>query len=190
MKWRMLALVLFISTAALAERYEYVSNVDREIPDSDSTGIRDTIFVNQHVQIEDINYYMGIGSETTGWADEISIYVRSPWNNIVGLNTYGGEHFHWYNFWYNTNRVEDGPGRLEDYVGYDAYGPWELYCYDIFEDYTLHWYNWHIEVIGNPMSVVEEVVNPIPQEYAFSRAYPNPFNSEITFSYACRKLPR
>jgi hypothetical protein len=184
MKWLIFFLILALSVAALADRFEYISEVDREIPDSDSTGIRDTIFIDQHIQIEDINFYMGIGSETTGWADEISIYIKSPWNYTVGLNSYGGVHFHWYDFWYDTDREEDGPGRLEDYNGYDAYGPWELYCYDIFEDYTLHWYNWHIEIIGIPMSGAAEDNSPIPQEYAFRRAYPNPFNSEITFNYS------
>lgn len=184
MKWRIFILILALSAVALAERYEYISNVDREIPDSDSTGIRDTIFIDQHIQIEDINFYMGIGSETTGWAEDVLIDVKSPWGQIVRLNDWHGPRINWYNFWYDTDHEEEGPGQLEDYNGFDAYGPWELYCYDIFENYTLHWYNWHIEVIGTPEAGIVGDHGLLPSEYQFSNAYPNPFNSEITFEYA------
>jgi subtilisin-like proprotein convertase family protein len=183
MKKLVLILLLFLSATALADRFEYIANVDIEIPDNDSTGIRDTIFVDQHVQISDINFYVGVGRPGQGWAEEVLITVLSPQGGIVWLNNWQGEEIFWYDCWYDTDRQVDGPGSLQDYNGSDAFGPWEMHCFDIFQDYTLHWYSWRIEVIGDPLENLAESKSLLPTKFDFSKIYPNPFNSQISIEY-------
>src|SRR4030066_1990533 len=183
MRRYMLLFILALVGVASAERYEYISEVNLEIPDSDSTGIRDTIFINQHILIEDINIYVGIGSPNTGWAEEVLIDIFSPSRDRVRLNDWGGVPINWYNCWYDTEREEDGPGELEDYAGSDAYGFWEMFCFDPFEDYTLFWYSWRIEVIGTPITVLAGEKGPLPTAFEFSGVYPNPFNSTVSLEY-------
>jgi subtilisin-like proprotein convertase family protein len=187
MKKYILPFILALVGIASADRYEYVSEVDREIPDNDSTGIRDTIFIDQHILIEDINIYVGIGRPNTPWAEHVLIDIFSPSRARVRLNDWGGVHISWYNCWYDTEREEDGPGELEDYAGSDAYGYWEMFCFDPFEDYTLFWYSWRIEVIGTPIVGLAEEKGPLPTEFEFSGVYPNPFNSTVSLEYGLPK---
>jgi glucuronoarabinoxylan endo-1,4-beta-xylanase len=181
MKKYMLLFILVLAGVSSAERYEYISEVDLEIPDSDSTGIRDTIFIDQHIRIEDINIYVGIGPNTL-YAEEVWVTINSPHAVTVWLNNYVASIFR-YNFWYDTDHPEDGPGELEDYVGQDAYGNWEMFCVDLFDQYSLHWYSWRIEVIGTPITGLAEEEKPIPTEFEFSSVYPNPFNSTVSLEY-------
>jgi len=175
--------ILALSGVVAAERYEYVSYVAQEIPDSDSTGVRDTIFIDQHIQIEDINIFVGIGQPNTPWGEHVMIDIISPQSTPVRLNDYGGLRINWYNCWYDTDREEDGPGELEDYAGSDAYGHWEMFCFDAFENYTLFWYSWRIEVIGSPIVGLTEGKGPLPTEFEFSGVHPNPFNSTVSLEY-------
>jgi hypothetical protein len=107
--------LLLLASPAYGDRYEYRSDVDLEIPDYDSTGISDTIFVPVHVMIEDINFFVGIGTEEHhAWAEEVWIDVYSPDGATVRLNDWGGDHVNWYFFWYDTDREVDGPGHQEE----------------------------------------------------------------------------
>ncbi len=181
-KW-VLVFICVLSATAMADRFEYLATVDLEIPDNDSTGIRDSIFINQHIQISDINFYVGVGLPGTPWAEDVMVKITSPWGAVVWLNNWGGEEIFWYDCWYDTDRQVDGPGSLQDYNGADSFGPWEMHCFDAFEDYTLHWYTWRIEVIGTPLENLAENKGLLPKEFEFSNVYPNPFNSKTSFEY-------
>lgn len=183
MKKYVVILILTLAAVPHAERYEFVSEVNLEIPDNDSTGVRDTIFIDQHIQIEDINIFVGIGRDETPWAEDVLIDLFSPLRSSVRLNGWGGNRINWYNFWYDTDRQEDGPGELEDYAGSDACGEWEMFCFDPFIDRPLYWYSWRIEVIGSPITGIAEIKSPVPSEFQFKGVYPNPFNSSVSLEY-------
>jgi subtilisin-like proprotein convertase family protein len=183
MKKYALALFLALPAICLADRFEFSSQVNREIPDDDSTGIRDTIFIDQHIQIEDINIFVGISTEH-GSAEEVMIDIFSPSRHAVRLNGWGGyPDLFWYYFWYDTDRPEDGPGELEDYAGTDAYGPWEMFCFDPFMDHSLFWYLWRIEIYGDLITGIEEDETLIPAQFEFKGVFPNPFNSTTSFKF-------
>jgi len=75
---------------ARAERWEYISEVNRQIPDFDSVGVTDTIFFPVHATIEDVNIFVGIGEPGGPWAEEVWIDVFSPDGIRVRLNDWGG----------------------------------------------------------------------------------------------------
>jgi hypothetical protein len=180
-----IAAILLMSSISLAQsdRHEYTANVNLLIP-QDSIGIRDTIFIPDHLLIEDINFYVGVGHSGEPWAEHVLVDVFSPSRSRVRLNDWGGVRIYLYNIWYDTEREEDGPGQLEDYAGGDAYGPWEMFCFDPFEGNLLTWYNWRIEVISNSLSIGGESDPAIPKDYAINDIYPNPFNSQMVINYA------
>ena len=175
-------LFLFVSPA-LAERYEYYAEVNQVIPDFDSVGVTDTIFIPVHAIIEDINFYVGIGTIPEPWAEDVWVDVYSPYGGMVRLNGINPR-IHWYYVWYDTDREVDGPGHLSDYEGLDCYGPWIMHAYDMFPDYFLSWYYWRIEVYGQPITGLNEQEKPeIPTDFTLEGNYPNPFNSVTTVRF-------
>ncbi|HBY99930.1 MAG TPA: hypothetical protein DEO84_01295, partial [candidate division Zixibacteria bacterium] len=179
-------LILLYSSVAYADRYEYDAQVNQYIPEGDSAGIRDTIFIPIHAPITDINFYVGVGIEDQPWGTVILIDVFSPNRQRVRLHDAEVYHLYWYNVWYNTERQESGPGQLEDYAGEDAYGPWEMYCFNPFQSQSLTWYGWRIELITSTDAAEEKAL--FPTEYAISGAYPNPFNSSMAIEYSIPEI--
>jgi hypothetical protein len=180
-----IAALLLLAAPASGERYEYRSEVNRVIPDYDSTGVVDVILVPAHVRIEDINFFIGIGTEEHhGWAEQVWIDVYSQNGTTVRLNAWEGDPISWYFFWYDTDRPVDGPGSLDDYVGMDAYGRWTMHAFDMVPDREVTWYYWLIEVIGEPLTSVEpEEKEGLPAEYFLNENYPNPFNSTTRIEF-------
>jgi subtilisin-like proprotein convertase family protein len=185
MRYLSIAVVLFLFVSpALAERYEYYAEVNQVIPDFDSVGIADTIFVQVHAVIQDINFYVGIGDMPEPWAEEIWVDVYSPYAGMVGLNRLALPRIHWFHVWYDTEREVDGPGHLSDYEGLDCYGPWIMHAYDLFPNYISTWHNWRVEVYGQPITSLNEPEDPdIPADFELSGNYPNPFNSVTTVKF-------
>jgi subtilisin-like proprotein convertase family protein len=178
----MLAMVLLFSLAS-AERFEYSADINLEIPDFDSLGITDTIFIPDHIIIEDINFYVGIGVPSTPWAEHVWVDVYSPNSTQVRLNDWGGVRIHWYLVWYDTEREVDGPGHLSDYNGSDSYGLWTMHAFDMFPDYTLHWYTWRIEVYCDLITSLDEEDIDLPEDFVLESIYPNPFNATTTIDF-------
>jgi hypothetical protein len=114
------------------------------------------------------------------WAEQVMIDVYSPQSAPVRINDWRSEQppVSWYWVWYDTEREVDGPGSLDDYIGYDAYGPWVLHVFDNFEDREVFWYYWIAEIYGEPTTSLEnEDLSGIPEDFELSGNYPNPFNS-------------
>jgi hypothetical protein len=181
-----LTITALYHSPAKADRFEYRSDVNRWIygEDIDSIGIRDTIFINQHIQIEDLNVFCGIGHWGM-FVPRVLIMVTSPQFSTVWLHNLTPDTFFQQFVWYDTQREEDGPGQLEDYNGSDAFGAWELYCFDPFvRRDSNYWYYWMVEVIGTPVEGVAENQGLLPRSFEFSNIYPNPFNSTALLQYA------
>jgi hypothetical protein len=86
--------------------------------------------------------------------------------------------------WYDTEREVDGPGHLSDYEGFDSYGHWIMHSYDMYPPRILSWYNWRVEVYGQPITSLNEPENAaIPADFELSGNYPNPFNSATTVRF-------
>jgi hypothetical protein len=174
-------MVFSLVPLAIAERYEYSAEVNAYIPEGDSIGVRDTIFIPVHLQISDINFYVGVGRSDQPWAEAVIVDVFSPQRAQVRLNDWDHEEIFFYSIWYDSQRQEDGPGQLENYDGGDSYGSWEMFCFNPYDHTTLTWFTWRIEVIGTPLEGVTET--PAPIDYAINGVYPNPFNSSVMLEY-------
>lgn len=85
---------------------------------------------------------------------------------------------------FDTEDEEDGPGNLDDYIGYNASGDWIMHVYRFAGNIPLVWDNWAVEIIGQPVTGAAE--NALPLVTGLNDAYPNPFNSQtiVYFSIA------
>jgi subtilisin-like proprotein convertase family protein len=181
MRWLIIGtFVMALASISNAEQYIYWEFPDLHIPSEDSAGVLDTIFIDQDIQIEDLNVYVGIGTEA--WGGLLGIPIWSPWQDTVYLIYYDGTR-RYLNFWFDTDGVEDGPGELEQYYGHDARGIWVINPREPvghFNNFIFH--SWAIEVIGQPMGIDDDLRTP--QEFGVYSTYPNPFNSSIIFKFA------
>jgi len=180
-----LCLAILLANSVRAERFEYIAQVNLPIPMLDSVGVRDTIVVPLHIIVQDINFYIGINTDPEGSSASILIDVNSPSGVPVTLNGWHGPHFGWYYIWYDTDRPEDGPGELEDYVGVDAFGDWEMFCFNPFDEAPGNWYSWRIEIYGELITSIQggETQPAIPKDFVLKDAYPNPFNSSTMIEF-------
>jgi hypothetical protein len=178
----------FLSISAYAERWEYISMVGDTIYDpalgsNDTLPVDDSIFVPIHVNIEDINFYVGI---TTIWrlADKIDVLVYSPQGVLVYLSHYApGVRRDFFDIWFDTEDSVDGPGTLQDYNGSDVYGWWRMRCYSVSTSGSnQYWREWRIEVYGTSVGIISSDPN-IPDKYFLDAPYPNPFNSKTTLKF-------
>ena len=185
MRYLVLIAVISLSvSSAFAERYEYYAEVNQAIPDFDSIGVTDTIFVPVHAQIEDINFYVGIGTIPEPWAEDVWVDVYSPYGAMVRLNGHATPYISWFNVWYDTEREVDGPGDLSDYEELDCYGPWIMHSYDMYPTRTLTWYDWRVEVYGQPITGLNEQEQAeIPTDFVLDDNYPNPFNASTMIKF-------
>lgn len=179
-------LVIFISffiitTTAYAERFEFTSYPGIEIPRDDSIGVWDSIYVDQAIEITDLNVFLGIDVH---WiVDAFAIPVYSPWYDSVYLVNLSDNHDS-LNLWLDTQAIEDGPGELEDYNGHVAAGWWKLNPRSIYGggiNYVLDC--WKIEIYGELQSAVGDSAQ-LALEFGINRAYPNPFNARTIINYS------
>ena len=186
-----IALFFLFLSPAFAERYEYYAEVNQVIPDFDSIGVTDTIFVPVHAIIEDINFYVGIGTIPEPWAEDVWVDVYSPYGGMVRLNGHAPPYISWFNVWYDTEREVDGPGHLSDYEGLDCYGPWIMHSYDMYPTRILSWYYWRVEIYGQPItSLSEQEKANIPKDFTLEGNYPNPFNSVTAVKFGIPQTAR
>jgi subtilisin-like proprotein convertase family protein len=175
--------VLTISGLHAQDSTHYIvySYPDQQIPPEGMPGIRDTIYFPYNINISDVNFYVQIETfyDLVG---SIVVTVTSPWGEQVTLHN----HNHLRDSlicWFDTEEEEDGPGDLDDYVGHNALGDWEMYVWNYASDYGHLWEVWGIEVYGES-SVVLEDDEPLPFETTLGGNYPNPFNSNTVISFS------
>lgn len=175
----LLLMLLGMSTFA-QETYTYHSHPNDSLPYQNEPPIADTIFFPFNVIIDDVNFFVGIDTYTAGGA--LFISVISPVGDTVFLDYHN--HLRVYlNCWFDTEEEEDGPGDLDDYVGFNAYGEWIMQISrwaGAGPPFT--WDNWAIEVIGEPLTSVDDAELPI--QTGLNRIYPNPFNSTTIIHYS------
>jgi hypothetical protein len=184
-----IAIFCILSLSAHAERWEYTSFVgdtiyDPQLGSNDTLPVDDSIFVPNHANIDDINFYVGITTYIY-WTDKIDIAVYSPQGIPVYLSHYSpdGPRRPHFNIWFDTEDSVDGPGTLQDYNGADVYGWWRMRCYSVsYMPPNTYWREWKIEVYGTSVGIAS--INPnIPAEYYLARPYPNPFNGKAILKF-------
>ena len=128
------------------DNFTYYSNVNLPIPPEGDPGIWDTISVPIDVVIEDANFYVGIETDyieagalvitiTSAWGEDVTLSYRNI-NNDLPL-------------WFDSEAGEDGPGDLDDYIGYNARGDWIMHAYRFAGMYPFVWDNWGSRLSGS-----------------------------------------
>jgi hypothetical protein len=184
-----IAIVCLLSAAVYADRWEYTSLVGDTIYDpplgsTDTLPVDDSIFVPIHVNIDDINIYVGITTYMY-WTDKIDIIVFSPQELPVYLSHYSpdGPRRPHFNIWFDTDDSVDGPGVLQNYNGADVHGWWRMRCYSVsYMPPHTYWREWKIEVYGTPSGAdIDE--SGIPLTCYLAKPYPNPFNCKAVLNF-------
>ena len=185
MKGARLFLILALSLWALfainiraQENYTYYSYPDLPIPPEGDPGLWDTISVPIDVVIEDANFYVGIETFyylagilvitiTSPWGEEVTLHYRNPDRDLPK--------------WFDTEEEEDGPGDLDDFIGYNGRGDWVMHVYIFAGSYPLTWDSWAVEIIGEATGIDK---TDIPLQTGLGDNYPNPFNSQTVIHYS------
>ncbi len=108
-------------------QYDFPTTDTIDIPDNDPNGIYDSLFVDGHLNIEDIEVYVNI---THTYISDLIVRLISPSGTGVYLhNETGGSNENIVG-WYDSELPVDGPGTLADFQGEDAYGWWRLFVSD------------------------------------------------------------
>jgi len=170
----------------MGQRWEYQSQVGVLIPDpplhgGDSTLVFDSIFVGDHIIISDANIYFGM--DARGFADDINILARSPSNEEVFLSNWSTriQPQRYFDCWYDTEDIEDGPGDLDDYIDDDANGWWVMCCCDISSGSEFIWDEWRLEIYGTLTGITAS--DSLPRRLSLEQAQPNPSNSRSLIKY-------
>ncbi len=173
-------LALGLAASVSAERFVYWEYPNISIPPSDSIGVFDTLSIPDNLVIEDLNVYLGI--PTHGWACLLRLSLISPWQTTVYMDNLNNDRYY-LNVWFDTQDIEDGPGQLEDFNGFNSAGQWILHGaqpYGQSASYPIQ--SWAIEVIGQAEGVEDN--DNMPHVFGIISNYPNPFNDKITIQFA------
>jgi hypothetical protein len=169
-----------MTAVAYAERFEFSSYPGIEIPRDDSIGVWDSIYVDQAIEISDLNVFLGI--DVHWFVDMFAIPVYSPWMDSVYLVNLSDNHDS-LNVWFDTQDIEDGPGELEDYNGHIAAGWWKLNPRSVYGGGTNHIFEcWKIEIYGELQTAAGDSAQ-LPLVFGIDGAYPNPFNARTKINY-------
>jgi len=116
---------------------------DRPIPDNKPVGITSRIYVSSDVTISAMTVTVDI---THTYIGDLEIWLRAPWGQEVTLHDRSGGAGHDLHTTYGLDRLPDGPGSLDDYVGAGSLGTWTLAVRDMAQadTGTLNW--WQLEI--------------------------------------------
>jgi hypothetical protein len=180
MRWLIAGIIAIASVSiSHADQFVFWESPGLHIPEDDTSGVLDTISIDQDILIEDLNVYIGINANS--WAWMLGIPIVSPWQDSVYLINYNLDR-RYLNIWFDTDSAEDGPGELEEYSGHNARGLWVINPIQRAGHYDFLFSRWAIEVIGQPMGIDADLQTPLV--FGVLSSYPNPFNSSISFKFA------
>jgi subtilisin-like proprotein convertase family protein len=169
-------LVLFPVT-----EYEHCESPGLAIPDSDPTGVYDTLTFTEDMAIADVEVYVDI---THTYIGDLIIELTSPEGTTVRLHNRTGSGANNIVGWYDSELSVDGPGSLDDFVSEGSAGEWEIWISDnagidvgMLNDWCLHIWG------GVTTDAPEGDLVELPREPVLLGASPNPFNPVAKVAY-------
>jgi subtilisin-like proprotein convertase family protein len=184
--------------------YEYSSKPGKAIKDIFVLGVKDTIFVNQNIEISDIDIYLNVTHPRSG---DLMVKITPPFEKSSSLlfsrpgltagypdiidaditidqDAYftagefipsGDKKF--------TGKFIPDTLNLDNFNGQNAKGAWILNISDIMKEETGTLNEWKLIIsTNNAVSVNEDKIQPV-KEYSLLQNYPNPFNPSTVISY-------
>jgi len=172
--------LLSINNLQAQEVFTYYSYPNLPIPPEGNPGVWDTLNFPDDVIIDDANFYVGITTVYT-WAGVLIIDLTSPWGTEITLHNRNPNRL--LPIWFDTEDTVDGPGNLDDFIGYNARGEWIMHALVYAGTFPFVWDSWAIEVYGDAVGIKDE---NLPLVTGLDSNYPNPFNSStiVHFSLA------
>jgi len=159
--------------------YEYCDSPALPIPDSTPAGVSDYLTFPDDVDISEVEIYVDITHTYTG---DLIVEVISPEGTSVTLsNRFGGSADNIVG-WFPSELAVGGPGSLDDLIGENAMGEWELHISDNAGSDLGTLNTWCVRVIGPVDTGVDEFDTPV--RYALAGVSPNPFNPVTVVTYA------
>lgn len=159
----------------------YMANESFPIPDNDNSGVLDTIFIAEDLEIYEVDVYIDI---THPYVGDLLIFVRDPQNQSTFLHNRSGGDQDDIVGWYDDDFPPDGPGDMNRFVGSQSQGGWILHVSDRAEGNTGTLNDWGIRIrgTGEPTPTEERDI-PLPQQLTLKQNYPNPFNPSTNLSF-------
>jgi len=170
--------LLSINSLPAQEAFTYYSYPNLSIPYAGDPGIWDTLNFPQDVIIEDANFYVGITSVYT-WANELIIELITPWSVEITLHDRNPNRI--LPIWFDTEDTIDGPGDLDEFIGFSAHGEWVMHVLRYTGTFPFVWDSWAIEVYGEAVGIKDE---DLPLVTGLNSNYPNPFNSNTVLHFS------
>ncbi|MCK4643902.1 proprotein convertase P-domain-containing protein [bacterium] len=122
------------------------------IPDSEPAGITSIINITEHIDILEINCLVDI---THTYKGDLIVELTSPLNTIVRLHNktgFGDDDIYTV---YDSTTAPSGPGTMDDFIGEDAFGNWELFVSDTGGGDTGTLNEWQLEICSNAQSDID-----------------------------------
>lgn len=159
----------------------YMANEGFPIPDDFTTGVDDTIFVTENLEIYELDVFVDVSHPNIG---DLIIFARGPDAGTTFLHYRSGGDADDIYGWYDEDIPPDGPGDMDNFVGYQSQGPWRFHISDREEGNTGTLNDWGIRIIGagDPTKTEDETVL-LPSNLTLRQNYPNPFNPSTNISF-------
>jgi len=160
---------------------EQCENPELTIPDSNTTGVYDTMVFTEDMTITDIEIYVNI---THTYIGDLIVEIRSPEGTTVRLHNRGGGSADNLIGWYDSQLAVSGPGALADFIGEQSGGEWRIWVSDNAGGDIGVLHTWCVQVVGGMQTGVPEWGGETPARYELVGASPNPFNPVTSVTYA------
>ncbi len=160
--------------------YEFCESPELPIPDSTPAGVYDSMTFPDDATISEVEIYINL---THTYVGDLIVRITSPEGTAVTLHNRSGGSADDLVGWYPGELAVGGPGSLDDLIGENAMGEWEIWVSDnAGSDLgTLH--DWCVKVLASsPWTGVDDEFDA-PMSYVLGNVAPNPFNPVTTVTY-------
>ncbi|MCK5399002.1 S8 family serine peptidase, partial [bacterium] len=129
------------------------SDTPKVIPDNSASGVNSSQDLSNVGAVSEVNVYCDI---THTYIGDLIVKVISPEGTEATLHNKGGGSADNIVTWYNTNTLEAGPGKLDDFIGENGSGIWKLFASDNAGQDTGQINSWKLEITsyGQPSDAV------------------------------------
>ncbi|MCD4690805.1 proprotein convertase P-domain-containing protein [bacterium] len=159
--------------------YEHCDSPALPIPDSNAAGVYDYLTFADEVEITEIEFYLDL---THSYIGDLIVEVTSPDGTTVRLHNRSGGSSDNIVGWYPGDLSVDGPGSLDDFIGENAQGEWELWVSDNAGGDIGTVNTWCVRVTGGAGTGIEDEFDA-PVRYELTGVSPNPFNPVTVVTY-------
>jgi len=164
--------------------FEYCEAPELPIPDSNAAGVYDQLQFPDDALISNVEVYLNL---THTYIGDLIVELTSPEGTTVRLQNRGGGSADDLIGWYPAELTVAGPGALDDFIGENAQGEWEIWVSDNAgaDLGTLH--DWCVKVLASSPWVGVDDEFDAPMSYVLGGVAPNPFNPVTNVSYGAPK---